>query len=240
MTLIKPEMKMADVIHLNFMLLPVINRFDINLGFGDKSIFDLCLEKKIDTDFFLEIINTFNDEEYFPEKKLRTFDVSLLLQYLQKTHRYYLTFQIPTIEHLIDNLLKSCTSSCENLHLISSFFGDYKTELTKHIGREEKTVFPYINSVGQLYKEKDSVGYLTLSQQYSMKRFAREHDNIDEKLFDLKNILIKYISLPYDSNLCNAVVFELFRLEKDIKDHSRIEDKILKPVVAEMENALKM
>ncbi len=71
-----------------------------------------------------------------------------------------------------------------------------------------------------------------------MKIYEAEHDEIDEKLFDLKNILIKYINGDFDQATVNEIIFELFRLEKDIKDHSRIENNILMPLVAEMEKSL--
>ena len=38
-----------------------------------------------------------------------------------------------------------------------------------------------------------------------------------------------------DSNVSQAILFELFRLEADLKDHARIEDKILVPKVKYME-----
>ena len=34
---IQANMKMAEVIHLNYHLLPIISRFGINLGFGEKT-----------------------------------------------------------------------------------------------------------------------------------------------------------------------------------------------------------
>ena len=40
---IKKDMKLADVIQLNYMLIPVIHRFGINLGFGDKNVADVRL-----------------------------------------------------------------------------------------------------------------------------------------------------------------------------------------------------
>jgi len=71
-----------------------------------------------------------------------------------------------------------------------------------------------------------------------MKVYKQEHNEIDEKLTDLKNILIKYISGDFDQSVCSEIIFELFRLEKDIKDHSRIENNILMPMVADMEKSL--
>lgn len=56
---ITKEMKMADAIHRNYLLLPVINRLGIQLGFQDKTIDKVCTENSVDTEFFLTIINAF-------------------------------------------------------------------------------------------------------------------------------------------------------------------------------------
>jgi regulator of cell morphogenesis and NO signaling len=48
-----PKMKMAEVIHLNYHLLPIISRFGIHLGFGEKTIEQLCNEYNLDLNFQL-------------------------------------------------------------------------------------------------------------------------------------------------------------------------------------------
>ena len=51
--LLEKDMKLADVIHHDYNLIPVISRFGIMLGFGDSSIENICNEKQINIDFFL-------------------------------------------------------------------------------------------------------------------------------------------------------------------------------------------
>ncbi len=92
--------KMATLVRSNYQLLPVINRFGIKLGFKDKNVEEICLEKEINPDFFLAIINTFNNKDYFPEANLSSFSPLLIVDYLQKTHRYYIDYFLPKIENL--------------------------------------------------------------------------------------------------------------------------------------------
>lgn len=47
------------------------------------------------------------------------------------------------------------------------------------------------------------------------------------ELNDLKSLLIKYFSPEYNDNDFNELVAALYQFEKDMVDHSRIEDKIL-------------
>ena len=82
MPLVYPNMQMSEVVEEHPSLIPVINRFGIRLGLGDKSVKAICEEYRLDTDFLLTVINTFLNEEYFPEKKLQTFHTSQIIDYL--------------------------------------------------------------------------------------------------------------------------------------------------------------
>ena len=239
MKLFTSKMKMADVVQGNHLLMPVINRFGIPLGFGEKTVHAVCRNHRIDVDFFLVIVNTFTNEQYFPEKKLQAFNVLMILDYLKKTHSYYINTQVPLIEKLLNNLLRHRPSNSKKLKLIKRFFLEYKHELFSHLDREETTTFPYVKTVYRLFHAPHpSAREKRALSKYSMHVYEEEHTDVDEKLFDLKNILIKYVRGDSMNALYEQVIFELFRLEKDIQDHTRIENNILLPLVEEMEDAL--
>jgi regulator of cell morphogenesis and NO signaling len=234
---ITPNMKMAEVIHLNYQLLQILSRFGIQLGFGDRSIRQVCRENNIDVNFFIEIINSYHDKNYFPKKNLQGFPLKLIIEYLRESHNYYLEIKIPQIEQLISQLSGfSDRINGESLKMIDTFFHGYIKELQDHIQREEEKVYPYVFSVEEAFHLKKIPDNLVRSlREYSIDDFESEHDNIEDKLFDLKNIIIKYLPLPVDPTLCNAILTELFRLEADLNDHARIEDKVLVPKVRFME-----
>jgi regulator of cell morphogenesis and NO signaling len=237
--MITADKKMADLIHLNYLLVSVITRFDIRLGFGDKTITEVCKENSVNTDFFLEIVNSFHDKEYFTGKHLQGFSIQLIIDYLSKTHLYYLDEKIPEIEQLIDQMINKCYSHHKHAHLLQSFFKEYKEELISHISREDKTVFPYALEVENAFLSKKEIKRKQISQKgYHIDEYRSEHNNIEEKLFDLKNIIIKYLPSPEDQALCSRVLSALFILEQDMNDHSRIEDNVLIPKVILMERAI--
>ena len=109
MPLVYPNMQMSEVVEEHPSLIPVINRFGIRLGLGDKSVKAICEEYRLDTDFLLTVINTFLNEEYFPEKKLQTFHTSQIIDYLTKTNQYYQRYQIPNIERHLGSFISMST-----------------------------------------------------------------------------------------------------------------------------------
>jgi regulator of cell morphogenesis and NO signaling len=236
MKLFDKSTRMAKVIHSNYLLLPVINRFGIQLGFKDKTIEEICSEKGLEIDFFLAILNAFNDPDYFPESELRSFSSKYIVDYLRKSHQYFIKTSLPKIEQLLDRLVKS--SDSDDLKVIQTFYNKYKDELIEHINDEEENTFPYVLELQEVYDKKVDPVPRHIAY-YSIQSFEKEHTNVDEKLFDLKNIIIKFLEPNYGDRECNEFLFELFQFERDLTDHARIEDQILVPKVMGIEDDIR-
>jgi regulator of cell morphogenesis and NO signaling len=161
----------------------------------------------------------------------------MIVDYLRKSHHYYVKVKVPEIAFLLNRLEATHNAvPSESLKLIDRFFDEYKNELEHHILREEEKVYPYVFEIEAAFISKtpgkEIVGQI---KNYSIGQYESEHDNVEDKLLDLKNLLIKYITVPAESDLCQTILFELFRLERDLRDHARLEDKILVPKIRGME-----
>ncbi len=233
--------KLADIIHRNYLLLPVLNRFDIQLGFGDRTVEQLCMEKGIHTDFFLVMINSFHDHDYFPQERLLSFPLELILEYTRKSHRFYLDFKVPQIENMIQQLSESADAPLrKHFILIEKFFAQYKAELIEHIQEEENNIYPYITTIDKAVNRGTiTPQHVVLIEKNPIKTYADRHDNVEDKLYDLKNLIIKYLPPSQNNTLSNSLLVELFRLERDLNDHARMEDKVLFPMVQKIENQIR-
>ena len=74
--------------------------------------------------------------------------------------------------------------------------------------------------------------------KYNITIFRKRHDQIESKISDLKNILIKYYP-GEGSYLLNSVLFDIFATEADLASHTRVEDFLLVPAVAALEQTLR-
>lgn len=232
-------LKLSDVLHSDYYLLPLVHRFDIQFGVGDMTIAELCTKNNLDQEFFVELLNVYHDEYYFPENTLLRLDMRLVVEYLRKTHQYYVEYLLPSIRKLIAGFIRTGGKKNHSLAPIGQLYHNYEAEFLRHIEREETNVFPFALRINALYHSKSDTPRLTARNSESIRRFESEHRLMDEKIFDIKNILIKYIEPPYDVHLCNTIIFELDRLERDVIDHSRIEDRILFASSVRMEEELK-
>ena len=223
MELFTHEDKLFDVINTNHNLLPVFNRFGIRPGFKDKTVKDICIEKNINQDFFLALINTYHNPAYFPENELLSFPPELIVNYLRKTHSYYIDYFLPKIETHLNDLINGNKAGGKDLKMIVTFYEKYKKEFLLHIKDEEENVFPHVLKMLNEGKEhKDVLPAVS---------FEKEHSNVEEKLGDLKNLILKYLSPSYEDNDFNEFLEALFHFERDIIDHAHIEDKILVPQI---------
>ncbi len=234
--LITANMKKADIIHLDYQLLSVLQRLNIPLGFKEQSVEEVCKNNNIDTNFFLQLVNAFHDKEYFPLDDFLNFPIEWLVSYLKKTHGYYIAHKIPAIEAQIAHLENSNHSNKDNIDLLLRFFRSYIKEFVAHIELEEKNVFPYVINLNKsLTTNSLPADFESQFNKYKIDQYIKEHNNIEEKLFDLKNILIKYMPPPEDDINFHHLLYDIFRLEADLHDHSSLEEKVLIPKVRKME-----
>ncbi|SMO76840.1 regulator of cell morphogenesis and NO signaling [Saccharicrinis carchari] len=234
------QTKMADVIHMDYRLIPIIGRFGIDYGFSNKTVFEVCKQHDINVWFFLAIINSYHNHKYFPEKQLQNFNVQLIIHYLSRTHAYYLNSKVPDIEGCIEEMKKQSTdANFQNVNLLSNFFEQYKVELKKHLDKEDYVVFPYVISLEQALESKQiDAELIQRVKEQPIEEYERSHENMEVKLSDLKNLIIRHLPPVLCKDSCQKLLTELFRLEADLENHSRIEDNVLIPKVKLLEQKI--
>lgn len=220
-----PLMKAAELIEADYKLLSIFSRLGIRLGFGDISVEEMCRRYGISTELLLLICRVYSLPGYEPScQHLDSTDLNDIMSYLHSSHVYYSHVAIPRLRGKIDAL----TDSLDENHrkVLARFFSDYCTEVDNHFAYEENVVFPYVHAV----IENTDTG------DYSIEKFEDNHSDIDEKLCDLKSIIIKYLPESCPTELRAEVLFEIFRLEEDLCKHTLIENNVLIPMVQNMEN----
>ena len=140
------NMKMADLIEVNYHLLAVLTRFGIEGGFGEKTVRDICEKNHLDTDTFLLICNVYTHKDHEPsEEILRDGHIDDILRYLHQSHDYYMSNALVLLASTIEDLIKPCSDTQKKV--IWQFFAEYKAELEKHFAYEEGEVIPYVQKL---------------------------------------------------------------------------------------------
>lgn len=222
----EPDDKMISIIGDNYNILQSIGSFGINLGFGDKTVQEVCEDQHVDTYTFLAIINfTINGyREYDDAERL---SIPTLMQYLKASHNYYLDFELPYIRK---GLVEALDEKDNLARLILKLYDEYARSVRNHMQYEEKTVFPYVEN---LLNNK-------LVTNYDIETYSKHHGQTDQKLRELKNIIIKY--LPSDglrNNQLSATLYNIYNCEEWLSQHASVEDEIFIPVIKSLEKRSK-
>ena len=218
--------KMISLIRDNYDLLQSLGSFGISLGFGDKTVQETCEDNNVDTYTFLAVVNyTANGYgEFESDEKI---SVPTLLHYLEACHAYFLDFQLPYIRR---ELTESLNENDSLARLILRFYDEYAREIRLHMKYEQKTLFPYVESLLEGHPAND----------YNVETFSKHHGATDKKLRELKLLIIKY--LPQDglhNNQLTATLHDIYENEVWLRQHAEVEDHIFVPAIRRLEQKVK-
>ncbi len=222
----EPGDKMITLIKDNYSVLQALGSFGINLGFGDKTVSETCQMNDVDTYTFLAVVN-FTINGYGEFENDEQISVSTLLHYLKASHAYYLDFQLPFIRRE----LKESISDDDPLGvLIMKLYEEYSQEIRRHMKYEEKTLFPYVESLLEGRPMND----------YNVETFSKHHEQTDKKLRELKLMMIKYLPADAQSNnQLTATLYDIYNNEEWLQQHAEVEDHIFTPAIKRLERLTK-
>jgi regulator of cell morphogenesis and NO signaling len=227
-TYIRPDQIMAELIFENPALLLMMEHFELDFIVQDKTVAQICSENNINQMVFITFGNLYNG---FVPSKYESFsvdDISIIIRFLKNSHNYYKQDKYPEIKEYINQLFAENESV--EIKLIEKFFNEYFEEVSEHLEYEEKVAFPFFCTLIDV----KTTGRTTT---FSAKDYLDHHTDIETKLADLKNLLLKHISLKDDRKLRRRLLLSLFELEFDLKIHSVIEEMILIPLIEKIETA---
>lgn len=219
---------MADAINQYHSLLTILPRLGIPLGFGEKSIGQLCEEHRVSETLFLLISRVYCQDDYYPTaNELQQCPLTDIIQYLITSHKDYLENKLPHIEHHLNKLLEPMDKKYSTL--ISNFYAEFRKEVEKHFEYEEEVIFPYLR---QIISEQEA----TESATYQKNTFNQQHDDIEDTLNDLSNLLLKYIPAEISPVERVDMLLDMYALSSDIAKHAMMEDRILVPYIQLLES----
>lgn len=214
--------RMSELVGENYNILLVMSRFGISLGFGDQTIEEVCRRSGVDVPTFLAIVHATIDPSYEPSPDEGPISVESFLRYLHNSHNYYLDYRLPELRR---KLIEAIDGRHGDIAFaVLRFFDEYVGEVRKHLSYEESKVFPYVRQLLAGTSRGD----------YSIDTFFSQHDQIADKLTELKNILVQYYPSE-DSFELNGVLFDIFSCEEDLATHNDIENHLFVPLVRELE-----
>lgn len=218
--------RMSDLVTDHVQLVTLLPRIGIPLGFGERSVADVCARHGVDPQFLLLICNVYCNPHYEPEPQmLAGIHMDGLVPYLRGSHAYYVDNRLPHIARHLDHI---ATQLPERVAAVfKRFFEEYQQEVIAHFAHEEQVVFPHIEAL--------TAGRPT--GKYSIDSFLRDHSNLEDKLNDLLQIIFKYLPENVTGDDTVSVIYDIILLAHDLNRHSFVEEHVMVPYVRQLEKS---
>lgn len=232
-----------EIVSHNPMLALVLERYGVKKKFRRKKIETAVSKSCPDVDFLLDIMRLFDQPDSFKASHFMGYPIPVILDYLFRTHSYYVEKRLFEIEQSIEHLAHIHGEDHPVLLYLRAFFTEYRTQLCSHIDLEETTLFPYIKN---LMEHSGSSGrrtkfYESEFAHYSLDEFAVSHaeDDLDAQLRQVRLLIEtkhpEIIGLfPF-----KILAFQLDTFSRDLHIHELIEDEVLVPLARKLEDQLK-
>jgi Response regulator containing a CheY-like receiver domain and an HTH DNA-binding domain len=158
---------LSSIIYKHPSIIPILNRFEIKLGVGELCIAEIAKSHNLDVDFLLMVLNTYLNEDYFPDIELNEITTEQIVEYIEKTNRYYLEIQLPNIEkHLTAFIGMSMAMGGPKAHL--GALGELLRQLRVSLDQEIDGVSEVENNPLSLLKEMQEIMIKFLSGNYNL------------------------------------------------------------------------
>ncbi len=218
-----PSSRMRELIRFEPMLLMVLRRFNISLGFGNATVAEVCGSHNVHTSTFLAVAAFVSGVEWHQFEP----EAGMLITYLKNSHDYFLSFALPSIRRKL--LAAVPVSNADDIGmLLLRYYDDYVEEVRAHMQYENDFLFPYV---------EDMLKGVT-TETFDLSDFSLRHAPIAPKLEELKEIFVTHYQNNGDEDALNAALFDIITCERDLMSHCDLEDRLFVPAVEKLKRDL--
>jgi regulator of cell morphogenesis and NO signaling len=193
----------------------------------------------VDQNFIYALLRSFENENDFSSRDYSNFPLEIIVDYIRRTHRLYLSKKLGEIEQSIDILLENYDDNHPLLLVLKTFFRDYKGHLTTHIKYEERQLLPYIDSLIEAGKgNTQKLESISSDQNFRIQTFIDSHSDTEDDLSEVRSTILRYNPPATNQTPYRILITQLEMFESDLKIHGLIEDKVLVPRAQQLEQVL--
>jgi regulator of cell morphogenesis and NO signaling len=207
----------------------VFDRFHIDYGFtGSLTLTEACLRHGLDLQELLgQLRETDRESAFLDHSVLEGFEPPELIEYILLTHHHFLEREMPRLEDLFQSVLKTAGDGHPEVLEWLTHFRRFRLTLERHMKKEGRELFPFCLSRGA-GMDRDAWA------QELEKRFKEMDEEDAEALEQLKGLRKSTDGYQVPEGAAppfRYLLYDLQRLEAEVKRHLKVEAEILFPKV---------
>lgn len=230
---------LAEIVRTDFRTARIFENY--NLDFccnGNRALEEACKEKELNAKKVLsEVTMVCNDNK--TDKEFADWEIEELAQHILNTHHVYVKKMLPVI---LAHALKVSEVHGKNhpeVSEIAEIYTQIYDELSSHLMKEEKMLFPVILQFAELEKSNTVMEVSPFgSIQNPINVMEKEHTEAGDGFYKIRQLSSNY-NPPEDACTTYKVLYhELNEFEQDLHTHIHLENNILFPRAVELEKKL--
>lgn len=206
---------------------------------GKKTVKEACAEKGLDV---TKIEQELQQADKLPSSRpipYGDWNLGFLTDYIVNTHHSYVRKTLPDITAYAEKVMKVHGNQHPELLRINKLVEEINAELTAHLVKEERVLFPYIKElVASLENTQPIPAAHFGTVQNPIHMMEMEHELVGKNLAEIRELSNNYL-LPQDACASYSLLYRMLdEFEEDLHLHIHLENNILFPKALEIEKQL--
>ena len=153
-----------------------------------------------------------------------------LIAYIVGKHHAYVRGELPAISTHVRKIAAAHGANHPELRRIAELFDELGAEMSSHMAKEEKILFPYISALADAAERGDRLPQAAFgSIENPIRMMEHEHDVAGRLLSEIRTLSGGY-TVPEAACTTYRVCFkELEEFERDLHEHVHLENNVLFP-----------
>jgi len=227
----------GDIVAADFRTAAVFEQFGIDFCCGGRrALVDACRAAAADPDAVVRELQALPPVDERADDPAR-WPVDQLIDHIEQTHHAYVRTALPWIAKLLAKLEEVHGARHAELRLVLAAFRRMADDLTQHMVKEERVLFPYVRDLAA-HADELCGGLVSPfgSVENPIRMMEREHRDAGDEMQTIRTLTNDYTP-PADGCTTYAVCMaELRGFDRDLRRHVHLENNILFPRAIALEH----
>jgi len=229
----------AEVVAENIKTAHVFKKYGIDFCCGGNvAVREVCDKKNVNYDSLKGELQHVDDIQSRAHDYNR-WALDFLVDYIINTHHSYVQESMPIMVQYANKVAKVHGEHAPEVVEINKLVTSVVEELTQHMQKEEMVLFPLVKEmVAAMKNGNEAVAFHCGSVNNPIRVMEIEHENAGDAFKKIAELSNNYQPPEWACNTFRALYAKLEEFEQDLHQHIHLENNILFPKAAKMEEEM--
>jgi len=234
------EVLLADIVKRDYRAAAVLDKFGLDFCcHGKRSLANSCEESGIDPKNVIDALLAMPAIHEDSDEQFDNWHPDTLCDFILNEHHRYVREAVPTITKHLQKVIQAHAANYLHLHKLKDIFEKLSTDLLAHMDNEEQVLFPQIRRMEMSFQNLQPLPppiYQTIRNPISVMEV--EHELAGEGIRQIRRLTQDFTCPPDACMTFQTLYRELAEFESNLHRHVHLENNILFPKAAALENKI--